>query len=38
MASLAKFREQTLLTLKGKTILVRSPGKVNALLRRNLGE
>jgi CRP/FNR family transcriptional regulator len=36
--TLAKFREQKLLTVKGKTIVVRSPAKLNALLRRNLGE
>ncbi|MGA2174234.1 MAG: Crp/Fnr family transcriptional regulator [Verrucomicrobiota bacterium] len=36
--TLAKFREQKLLTVKGKTILVLSPTKLNALLRRNLGE
>ncbi len=36
--TLAKFREQKLLTVKGKTIVVLSPIKLNALLRRNLGE
>jgi CRP/FNR family transcriptional regulator len=36
--TLAKFREQKLLTVKGKTIVVVSPVKLNALLRRNLGE
>lgn len=36
--TLAKFREQKLLTVKGKTIVVLSPTKLNALLRRNLGE
>jgi CRP/FNR family transcriptional regulator len=36
--TLAKFREQKLLTVKGKTITVLSPAKLNALLRRNLGE
>jgi CRP-like cAMP-binding protein len=36
--TLAKFREQELLTVKGKTIVVLSPTKLNALLRRNLGE
>ncbi len=36
--TLAKFREQKLLTVKGKTIVVLSPVKLNALLRRNLGE
>jgi CRP-like cAMP-binding protein len=35
--TLAKFREQKLLTVKGKTIVVLSPAKLNALLRRNLG-
>jgi CRP/FNR family transcriptional regulator len=34
----AKFREQKLLTVKGKTIVVLSPAKLHALLRRNLGE
>jgi len=36
--TLAKFREQKLLTVKSKTILVLSPARLNALLRRNLGE
>ena len=36
--TLAKFREQKLLTVKGKTIVVLSPAKLHALLRRNLGE
>jgi CRP/FNR family transcriptional regulator len=36
--TLAKFREQKLLIVKGKTIVVLSPAKLNALLRRNLGE
>jgi CRP/FNR family transcriptional regulator len=36
--TLAKFREQKLLTVKGKTVTVLSPSKLNALLRRNLGE
>lgn len=36
--TLAKFREQKLLTVKGKTITVLSPAKLSALLRRNLGE
>jgi CRP/FNR family transcriptional regulator len=36
--TLAKFREQKLLTVKGKTITVLSPARLNALLRRNLGE
>jgi CRP/FNR family transcriptional regulator, dissimilatory nitrate respiration regulator len=36
--TLAKFRGLKLLTVKGKTITVLSPSKLNALLRRNLGE
>jgi len=36
--TLAKFREQKLIAVKGKTVLVLSPAKLNALLRRNLGE
>lgn len=36
--TLAKFRAQKLLTVKGKTVTVLSPLKLNALLRRNLGE
>jgi CRP-like cAMP-binding protein len=36
--TLAKFREQKLLTVKGKTVLVLSPARLNVLLRRNLGE
>lgn len=36
--TLAKFREQKLLNVKGKTIMVLSPAKLSALLRRNLGE
>lgn len=36
--TLAKFREQKLLAVKGKTIMVLSPVKLHALLRRNLGE
>ena len=36
--TLAKFREQKLLTVKGKTIVVLSPAMLHALLRRNLGE
>lgn len=36
--TLAKFREQKLLTVKGKTVTVLSPARLNALLRRNLGE
>src|SRR5579859_4678610 len=36
--TLAKFREQKLLTVKGKTVVVLAPAKLTALLRRNLGE
>jgi CRP/FNR family transcriptional regulator len=36
--TLAKFREQKLLSVTGKTIVVLSPSKLNALLLRNLGE
>jgi CRP/FNR family transcriptional regulator len=36
--TLAKFREQNLVSVKGKTLTVLSPAKLNALLRRNLGE
>ena len=36
--TLAKFREQKLITVKGKTVTVLSPAKLNALLLRNLGE
>ena len=36
--TLAKFREQKLLAVKGKTVTVLSPVKLHALLRRNLGE
>ena len=36
--TLAKFREQKLLLVKGKTITILSPAKLHALLRRNLGE
>lgn len=36
--TLAKFREQNLLTVKGKIVTILSPAKLNALLRRNLGE
>jgi CRP/FNR family transcriptional regulator len=35
--TLAKFREQKLLAVKGKILTVLSPAKLNALLRRNLG-
>ncbi len=36
--TLAKFREQKLLTVKGKIVTVLSPARLSALLRRNLGE
>ena len=36
--TLAKFREQKLIAVKGKTVTVLSPAKLCALLRRNLGE
>lgn len=36
--TLAKFRAQKLIVVKGKIITVLSPAKLNALLRRNLGE
>jgi CRP/FNR family transcriptional regulator len=36
--TLAKFRGQKLITVKGKTVMVLSPAKLAALLRRNLGE
>ena len=36
--TLAKFRAQKLITVKGKTVTVLSPAKLSALLRRNLGE
>ena len=36
--TLAKFREQNLLMVKGKTVTILSPAKLSALLRRNLGE
>lgn len=36
--TLAKFRRQKLLAVKGKTVTVLSPLRLNALLRRNLGE
>jgi CRP/FNR family transcriptional regulator len=36
--TLAKFREQRLLTVKGKIIVVSSPAKLGALLRQRLGE
>lgn len=36
--TLAKFREQGLLEVKGRTVTVLCPTKLAALLRRNLGE
>jgi CRP-like cAMP-binding protein len=36
--TLAKFREQKLVTVKGKTLVVLSPAKLEGLLRRHLGE
>jgi CRP-like cAMP-binding protein len=36
--TLAKFRQQKLVTVKGKTLVVLSPAKLKELLRRNLGE
>jgi CRP/FNR family transcriptional regulator len=36
--TLAKFREQRLLSVKGKTVSVLSPAKLRDLLRSNLGE
>jgi CRP/FNR family transcriptional regulator len=36
--TLAKFREQKLIAVKGKTVIVLSPMRLSALLRRNLGE
>ena len=36
--TLAKFREQKLLAVKGKVVTVLSPARLHALLRRNLGE
>jgi len=36
--TLAKFRQQKLLAVKGKIVTVLSPAKLTALLRRNLGE
>jgi CRP/FNR family transcriptional regulator len=36
--TLAKFRQQKLLTVKGKVVTVLSPARLHALLRRNLGE
>jgi CRP/FNR family transcriptional regulator, dissimilatory nitrate respiration regulator len=36
--TLAKFREQKLIAVKGKVVTVLSPAKMSAVLRRNLGE
>jgi CRP/FNR family transcriptional regulator len=36
--TLAKFRNQKLLTVKGRTFIVHSPAKLKALLRKHLGE
>ncbi len=36
--TLAKFRQQKLVTVKGKTLIVLSPLRLGELLRRNLGE
>jgi CRP/FNR family transcriptional regulator, dissimilatory nitrate respiration regulator len=36
--TLAKFRSEKLLAVKGKTLTVLSPARLDALLRRNLGE
>jgi CRP/FNR family transcriptional regulator len=36
--TLAKFREQQLISVKGRTVTVLAPTKLHALLRRNLGE
>ena len=36
--TLAKFREQRLIAVKGKTLTVLSPARLGELLRRNLGE
>ncbi len=36
--TLAKFRDQKLITVKSKIVTVLSPAKLSALLRRNLGE
>jgi len=36
--TLARFRDQKLITVKGKVLTVLSPAKLSALLRRNLGE
>jgi CRP/FNR family transcriptional regulator len=36
--TLAKFREQKLVVVKGRRVIVTSPARLNALLRRHLGE
>jgi CRP-like cAMP-binding protein len=36
--TLAHFREQKLISVKGKTIVILSPAALHQLLRRNLGE
>ena len=36
--TLAKFREQKLIAVKGKALTVLSPARLTAVLRRNLGE
>jgi CRP/FNR family transcriptional regulator len=36
--TLAKFREQALVAVKGRSLTVRSPVRLSALLRRHLGE
>jgi CRP/FNR family transcriptional regulator len=36
--TLAKFREQNLISVKGKVVTVLSPARLSALLRKNLGE
>jgi CRP/FNR family transcriptional regulator len=36
--TLAKFRELKLVSTKGRIVTVTSPARLNALLRRNLGE
>jgi CRP/FNR family transcriptional regulator len=36
--TLAKFREQGLIDVKGKSVIIRSPARLSALLRKHLGE
>jgi CRP-like cAMP-binding protein len=36
--TLAKFRDQKLLSVKNKTVIILSPAKLHSVLRRNLGE